>query len=224
MTAWSYSSLKTFQQCPKKYYHLKVAKDIKDDGSEATVYGQEIHKAAEDFVKDGTPIPEKFAFIKPVVEALNRIEGEKHTEIQLGVANNGGKLSPCGFFDKGVWYRGIADLLIINEDEGYLVDYKSSKNAKYADLKQLDLLAAAVFLHYPQVTKLKSALLFVVSNEFVNKEHNSQHKLAYFEHVRYDLERLEKAMETGVWNAVSGPLCGWCPVKTCHNYRERRKY
>jgi hypothetical protein len=224
MTAWSYSSLKTFQQCPKKYYHLKVAKDIKDDGSEATIYGQEIHKAAEDFVKDGTPIPEKFAFIKPVVEALNRIEGEKHTEIQLGVANNNGKLAPCGFFDKGVWYRGIADLLIINGDEGFLVDYKSSKNAKYADLKQLDLLAAAVFLHYPEVTKLKSALLFVVSNEFVNKEHNSQHKLAYFEHVRYDLERLETAMKTGVWNAVSGPLCGWCPVKTCHNFRERRKY
>ena len=224
MTAWSYSSLKTFQQCPKKYYHLKVAKDIKDDGSEATIYGQEIHKAAEDFVKDGTAIPEKFAFIKPVVEALNRIEGEKHTEIQLGVTNNGGKLAPCGFFDKGVWYRGIADLLIINGDEGFLVDYKSSKNAKYADLKQLDLLAAAVFLHYPEVTKLKSALLFVVSNEFVNKEHNSQHKLAYFEHVRYDLERLETAMKTGVWNAVSGPLCGWCPVKTCHNFRERRKY
>ena len=223
MTAWSYSSLKTFQQCPKKYYHLKVAKDIKDDGSEATIYGQEIHKAAEDFVKDGTPIPEKFAFIKPVVEALHRIEGEKQTEIQLGVANNGGKLAPCGFFDKGVWYRGIADLLIINGDEGFLVDYKSSKNAKYADLKQLDLLAAAVFLHYPEVTKLKSALLFVVSNEFVNKEHNSQHKLAYFEHVRYDLERLETAMKTGVWNAVSGPLCGWCPVKTCHNYKERRR-
>jgi hypothetical protein len=224
MTAWSYSSLKTFQQCPKKYYHLKVAKDIKDDGSEATIYGQEIHKAAEDFVKDGTAIPEKFAFIKPVVEALNRIEGEKHTEIQLGVTNNGGKLAPCGFFDKGVWYRGIADLLIINGDEGFLVDYKSSKNAKYADLKQLDLLAAAVFLHYPEVIKLKSALLFVVSNEFINKEHNSQHKLAYFEHVRYDLERLETAMKTGVWNAVSGPLCGWCPVKTCHNFRERRKY
>ena len=224
MTAWSYSSLKTFQQCPKKYYHLKVAKDIKDDGSEATIYGQEIHKAAEDFVKDGTPIPEKFAFVKPVVEALNRIEGEKHTEIQLGVANNEGKLAPCGFFDKGVWYRGIADLLIINGDEGYLVDYKSSKNAKYADPKQLDLLAAAVFLHYPQVTRLKSALIFVVSNEFVNKEHSSQHKLAYFEHARYDLERLEAAMKTGVWNAVSGPLCGWCPVKTCHNYRERRKY
>jgi hypothetical protein len=223
MPAWSYSSLKTFQQCPKKYYHLKVAKDVKDDGSEATVYGKELHKVAEDYIKDGTPIPERFAFIKKTVDALKNIPGEKHTEIELGVFNNGGKLSACGFYDKNAWYRGIADLLIINGDEGYLVDYKSSKNAKYADLKQLDLLAAAVFIHFPDIKSLKSALIFVVSNEFVNKEHTSQHKLAYFEHVRFDLERLEVAMKTGVWNAVSSPLCGWCPVKTCQNYRERRK-
>jgi hypothetical protein len=103
------------------------------------------------------------------------------------------------------------------------VDYKSSKNAKYADLKQLDLLAGAVFAHFPELKTLKSALIFVVSNEFVNKEHSSMHKMAYFEHVRFDLERLETALKTGVWNAVAGPLCGWCPVKTCHNYRERRK-
>lgn len=202
---------------------MKVAKDVKDDGSEATVYGKELHKAAEDYIKDGTPIPPQFAFIQNTVDALKNIPGEKHTEIELGVSNKNGRLNPCGFYDKDAWYRGIADLLIVNGDEGYLVDYKSSKNAKYADLKQLDLLAGAVFAHFPELRTLKSALIFVVSNEFVNKEHNSQHKLAYFEHVRFDLERLEKAMETGVWNAVSSPLCGWCPVKTCQNYRERRK-
>ena len=223
MSAWSYSSLKTFQQCPKKYYHLKVAKDIKDEGSEATIYGKELHKVAEDYIKDGTPIPPQFAFIQETVDALKKIPGEKHTEIELGVSNKGGRLNPCGFYDKDAWYRGIADLLIVNGDEGYLVDYKSSKNAKYADLKQLDLLAGAVFAHFPELKTLKSALIFVVSNEFVNKEHSSQHKLAYFEHVRFDLERLETALETGVWNAVAGPLCGWCPVKTCHNYKERRK-
>jgi predicted RecB family nuclease len=223
MPAWSYSSLKTFQQCPKKYYHLKVAKDVKDDGSEATVYGKELHKVAENYIKDGTPIPERFAFIQKTVDALKNIPGEKHTEIELGVSNKNGKLNPCGFYDKEAWYRGIADLLIVDGDEGYLVDYKSSKNAKYADLKQLDLLAGAVFAHFPELKTLKSALIFVVSNEFVNKEHSSMHKLAYFEHVRFDLERLEKAIETGVWNAVSSPLCGWCPVKTCQNYRERRK-
>jgi hypothetical protein len=223
MPAWSYSSLKTFQQCPKKYYHLKVAKDIKDEGSEATIYGKELHKVAEDYIKDGTPIPPQFAFIQETVDALKKIPGEKHTEIELGVSNKGGRLNPCGFYDKDAWYRGIADLLIVNGDEGYLVDYKSSKNAKYADLKQLDLLAGAVFAHFPELKTLKSALIFVVSNEFVNKEHSSMHKMAYFEHVRFDLERLETALKTGVWNAVAGPLCGWCPVKTCHNYKERRK-
>lgn len=223
MPAWSYSSLKTFQQCPKKYYHLKVAKDVKDEGSEATIYGKELHKAAEDYIKDGTPIPPQFAFIQDTVDALKKIPGEKHTEIELGVSNRNGRLNPCGFYDKNAWYRGIADLLIVNGDEGYLVDYKSSKNAKYADLKQLDLLAGAVFAHFPELKTLKSALIFVVSNEFVNKEHSSMHKMAYFEHVRFDLERLETALETGVWNAVAGPLCGWCPVKTCHNYKERRK-
>ena len=59
-TAWSYSSIKTFDQCPRKYFHLKVLKDVKDSGSDATIYGQEVHKAAEDYVKDGTPIPEMF--------------------------------------------------------------------------------------------------------------------------------------------------------------------
>ena len=52
MTAWSYSSLNTFKQCPKKYYHLKVVKDIKDKGNDATIYGQEVHTAAEEFVRD----------------------------------------------------------------------------------------------------------------------------------------------------------------------------
>jgi hypothetical protein len=48
---WSYSSLKTFEQCPKKYYHLRIVKDVKDEGSEATIYGQEVHKAAEEYIK-----------------------------------------------------------------------------------------------------------------------------------------------------------------------------
>ena len=73
MISWSYSSLKMFQQCPKKYYHLRVAKDYKDEDNTATVYGKEVHKAAEDFIKDGTPIPEKFAFIRPVMESLSNI-------------------------------------------------------------------------------------------------------------------------------------------------------
>lgn len=28
---WSYSSLKTFEQCPKKYYRLKMVQDVRSE-------------------------------------------------------------------------------------------------------------------------------------------------------------------------------------------------
>jgi len=220
--AWSYSSIKTFDQCPKKYYHLRVLKDFKDEDSTATIYGKELHKAAEDFVKEGTPIPSKFSFIAPTLEALNRIEGEKHCEIKLGIAKRDGKFVPCDFFAKDVWWRGIADLLIINEDkqQAYLVDYKTSKNAKYADTKQLDLLAGAVFTHFPKVLEIKSALLFVVSNEMVKKEHEFMMQSSYLNSMEPELTRLEAAMKNNVWNPNAGPLCKFCSVTDCtHNRR-----
>jgi len=220
--AWSYSSIKTFDQCPKKYHHLRILKDFKDEDSTATIYGKELHKAAEDFIKEGTPIPPRFSFINDTLEALKKIEGEKHCEIKLGIAKRDGKFVPCDFFAKDVWWRGIADLLIINEEKqtAYLVDYKTSKNAKYADTKQLDLLAGAVFTHYPKIVEIKSALLFVVSNEMVKKKHEFMMQLSYLNSMEPELTRLEAAIKTNVWNPVSGPLCKFCPVTSCaHNRR-----
>jgi len=220
MTTWSYSSLKTFEQCAKKYYHLKVLKDVKDEGSEATIYGNEAHKAAEDYVSAGTPLPARFNYMQKTLDALRAIPGEKHCELKLGVELSDTGYLPCEFFGEEVWWRGIADLLIINGDTGYLVDYKTSKNAKYADTKQLDILAAAVFTRFPQLRKLKSALIFVVSNEFVKKEHTSDLSKSYFATFTPELDRLSVAEDTGVWNANSGPLCKFCPVTTCeHNRR-----
>ena len=215
---WSYSSLKTFEQCPKKYYHLKVAKDVKDTGSAATVYGQDVHKAAEDFIATDTPIPTKFKFIAPALEALKQIPGEKHCELKLAVAYNDAGHTPTTFFAKDVWWRGVVDLLIVDGDKAFMADYKTSKNAKYADTTQLDIMAAAVFTHYPEVKEIKSALIFVVSNEFVKKVHSRELHKSYYAAFDTPLERLAGAQESNVWNAVTSPLCAYCPVKTCpHN-------
>ena len=142
--AWSYSSITLFDQCPKKYYHLRVAKDIKEPDSEAMMYGKDVHTAAENFMRDGTPVPEKYAFMRPMLEKLQAIPGDKHCELKMGLKKVDGRLMPCGFFDKEVWFRGVADLLIINKEkgEGRVIDYKTGKSAKYADTKQLALMAA----------------------------------------------------------------------------------
>jgi len=222
MDAWSYSSLNTFKQCPKKYYHLRVKKDVKDKGNIATIYGNKLHRAAENFIKLGEDLPKEFSFMQKTMDTIARIKGEVHCEIRMGVAKEDGDYKPAKFFGSDTWYRGIADLLIVNDDKGYLIDYKSSKNAKYADTKQLDLLAASVFTHFPQIKVIKSALAFVVANDIVTKEHKSELRKSYFSTFDPELNRLQVALEEDVWNAVSGPLCAYCPVTKCPHWRERK--
>lgn len=222
MTAWSYSGIKTFTQCPKKYYHLKVARDVKDKQNDAALYGELAHKAAEDYVAKGTPIEPKFDCIKGVAETLNKMPGDKYPELKMGVKKLGpGEYEPCEFLDKDVWWRGIADLVIVDGDQGKLVDYKTGKNAKYADTKQLDLLAGALFVLKPELKVIKSALAFVVSNDFISKTHTANLRDSYLGVFDNELEALAVAHESGVWNAKSSGLCGWCPVSQCPHHRER---
>jgi len=218
--AWSYSSIKTFEQCPKKYYHLKIAKDVKDEGGQASIYGNLVHKAAEDYVRDGKPIPPEYSYMQPVLDALLQIPGEKHCELKLGVSLEDNNYYPVDFYAPGVWWRGIADLLIVNTSTAYLVDYKTGKNAKYADTKQLDVLAGAVFTHFPQVTHIKSALVYLVSNELIKKEQVASMAKSYLATFAPSLDRLQVAEQTNVWNPVSGPLCRYCPVTTCAHNRK----
>ena len=222
MTAWSYSSIKTFDQCPKKYFHLKVVKDVEDAPGPEAVYGTEVHLAAELFIRDGVPIPEKYAYIRPIVERLAAFPGDKHCELKLGVERTDDGYVPCSFFGKQVWYRGIIDLLIVNGPKAYLIDYKTGKNAKYADTKQLDLMAGAVFAHFPEVQTIKAGLIYVVSDEVPKKDYRRGEgdSLSVFSS---QLDRLDAAHESGVWNAKSGPLCGWCPVTSCEHWKPRRK-
>lgn len=214
---WSFSGLKTFQQCPKKYYHLKVAQDIKDVPHVAALYGSDVHKAAENHIKNDTPVPKKYDYMVPILESLKKIPGERFCELEIGLTES---LGACAFRAPDVWWHGIVDLLIVNRDTGlaHMVDYKTSKSSRYADMKQLDLMAVGVFAHFPEITRIKSALLFVVSNEMVHKEHHADRGKEYIDGVAGDLDRMSKALSTNVWNPVAGPLCRFCPVLSCaHN-------
>lgn len=213
---WSYSSLDLFNQCPQKYYRLRVKKDIKEPPTEHLSYGLDVHKAAEEYIRDGVPIPEKYKYLEPSLEMLRNYEGDKLCEYRMGLTR---KLEPCDFLGKGVWWRGIADLIILQGDSAKIVDYKTGKSSKYADTKQLEILSLAVFKHFPQVKRVKAGLLFVVANDFVKDEFHSEKMSVYWERWLTGTARLEKAFEVGVWNPRPNFTCSkWCPVKDCtHN-------
>ena len=62
---WSYSGLSLFKQCPRKFYRTRISKDIKEEEQTHLIYGKAVHTAAEEYGRDGTPIPEKYKFIQP---------------------------------------------------------------------------------------------------------------------------------------------------------------
>ena len=44
-------------------------------------YGKEVHKAAEDFIRDGIPVPEKYAFMRELLEPVRKITGQHLCEL-----------------------------------------------------------------------------------------------------------------------------------------------
>jgi len=212
--AWSFSGLKTFTTCPLKFYRTKVSKDIKEPEGEAALYGKEVHAAAEYYVRDGKPIPEKFKFIQPALDSLIKIPGEKHCEFKVALTE---ALEPCDFFAKDCWFRGVADLLIIDEAKGEarVVDYKLGKS-RYADLGQLELMALAVFKIFPFVKTVKAGLLFLTEDKFVPTVYESQQQHRYWGNWMPTVSMLEGAYSSGVWNAKPNGLCkNYCWVSDC---------
>ena len=210
---WSFSRLKSFEQCPKQFYHMKIAKDYSEPETDAMRYGTEAHLAAEEFIRDGKPVPVKFAYMKDVLEALNRRRGNKITEIKMGLTQ---ELEPCGFMSKDVWWRGIADLVITDGSTAWIVDYKTSKSAKYADKGQLELMALSTFKYFPNIKTINAALIFTKAKKFVKHKYTDDMIDSLWDKWLSKFRRMEVAYETDTWNAHPSGLCKrHCAVIEC---------
>lgn len=215
--AHSYSSIKDFEGCPKRFHEVRIIKRFKQQDTEATLYGTAVHKAFENYVKDKTPLPDQFAQFKPFVAPLASLEGDIRCEEKLGVRRD---FSPCGFFDSDVWIRGIPDYLVVNRPRqvARVADYKTGKSSKYADMAQLELMAAMTMAHHPEINVVKAALLFVVAKDVIKAEFTRQQLPDIWSKWAGRVGNVEKAIEVNVWNPRPSALCRFCPVKDCANH------
>ena len=216
---WSYSSATTFEKCPKQYYHLYVKKDVKQDPNQKHfLYGNAVHKAAELYVRDGLPLPEKFSQFQAPLDKLISIPGEKFCEHKIGLTQT---LEPTEFFSDVVWWRGVIDLLILDKDQkvATIIDYKTGKNSRYADMRQLSLMSVAIFKHFPGIEKIKSALLFLVSKEVLRSDYKIEKVDDMYKEWGSLVKRINQAYESDVFNASPNFACrSFCPVEQCAHW------
>ena len=215
---WSFSKIKAFEQCPKQFYHEKILKQYPVVESDAMRYGTDFHLACEEHIRDGKDLPAKYSYAQGAMDSLNAKQGRKLCEEKLGLTAD---LEPCGFFDDDVWFRGIVDLVIVDDDVAWVVDYKTGKSAKYADKGQLELMALTVFAHFPSVQTVKAALLFVVCTAIVKDTYHRASSSTLWEKWLSKYGKMQSAADNDVWNPRTSGLCRrHCAVLECvHNGR-----
>lgn len=217
----SYSAIKDFKTCAYKFYKTRVTKEYRSPPTEQTDYGERLHKAAETYIGEGTPLEPEFSFLKPILDSLRGKTGQFYPELEMAVTV---KREPCEWNAPEAWIRGIADLVIVNEEKGtaFVVDYKTG-NDRFADIEQLRLMALLVFAHFPKVKKVKGALLFVVKNRMIkfDMERRDADSDMGWVRIAENVARISAAYDGNIWNATQSGLCRkHCPVSDCLFYGE----
>ena len=214
----SFSGMKEFDNCPRKYYQVRVLQAYPHEDSTATLYGKEVHLACEEYIRDGKDLGGHARF-KPMLDKLNSYDGDKYCELQMAVGDKGQYVEFES--DDGV-FRGIADLVIVHGSIARVIDYKTGK-ATYPEPKQLELMALMVFAKFPAVMTVKGALIFMLHDVLVKREYHRSEFNQLFAQWMAKRDKIISCADMNVWNPNPSGLCSWCPHKTCEYWRPKRK-
>jgi hypothetical protein len=231
---WSHSAMGDFLNCPKAYYHKRVAKDVLDPPNDAGLAGDFTHKAFEAYLKYGTPLPDEYpdnirdwpeglkppAAYKDYLDGIKDSPGVLHVECRYAITS---RLEPCDFFAEDVWCRSILDILRIKDTTAYIIDHKTGRRKN--DLRQLRLNALMVFLHHPEVEKVGVAYAWLKENSrekyvWYTREDEANMWRAFLP----DIKLYKEAFRIEVFNPKQSGLCnGWCPVTHCEYWKPKRR-
>lgn len=218
MIKWSFSSLKDFINCPRQYYEVKIAQNFKKSVSEQMLYGTAVHSALEEYVKTKAPLPKNYERYKKYVDPLMGIAGDQYPEFKMALDLD---KKPCAFDAESYWVRGIVDLMIVDGDRAFIVDYKTG-SARNPDPNQLKLMALMAYAHFPELDKIKASLMFIAHDSLVFEEYKRDDQQKLWSVFEPTLKRLQLSFDNNMWPENPGFLCRkWCPVSTCKFNGER---
>jgi len=207
--AHSYSSITLYENCPLRYYRQRILKDVVDGGGEASKHGERVHAFLENRLK-GTDLPQEIINYEPLCKSVERIasNGELHIEKELVLNDN---LTPTGWWDADAWLRSKLDVLVIVGDEAVVMDWKTGK--RKADQFQMQMFAAQVFKHYPEVQRVKTSLVWLKTMEMDTEVYNREDVNTVWAEIMKRIQRIHTSLEHDNWPAKPSGLCRFCPAR-----------
>jgi hypothetical protein len=215
--AWSYSKLKNYEVCPKRHFHIDVAKDFKETESDQLKEGNFVHKVLAERISKGTPLPPRVKEYEPWAAMIVAGGGTILVEQQMAIRKD---FSKCEWFGgKQVWFRGIGDVVVLHDQVGLVWDWKTGKIKE--DATQLMSMAQCVFSHHPQIQAVRSEFIWLSEGARTRLDFKRADMPGHWASVLPRVALLEQANQTMTYPAKPGFLCKrWCPVTSCPHYGE----
>jgi len=216
----SWSRLKNFETCARRYHEIDILKNFKEKPSPELIYGNEMHDALRYRVSHNTPLPDGFAALEKWVEFITIDSSDPNVGIQVELELCIGKdLKPRDYKDfKEGWFRCKIDFLKLKHFPDYqlalAVDYKSGEPKP--DIPQLGLMAQAVFAHYPKVRACKTLYIWTKVDDTTEENIYPRDMVDLWGALNPRFQRLEDAHRNGNFPPTKSGLCkAWCAVTTC---------
>jgi CRISPR/Cas system-associated exonuclease Cas4 (RecB family) len=211
--AWSYSALKNYETCPKRYYHLNVAKDIKEPQTQQLLDGNNLHHAFDRYLMVSEKLPIEFMMHKPLLDKIKKAPGNLVAEQRLALTNT---FQPAAYFAPNVWLRVVIDCVVTDEErtKATIFDWKTGKPSE--DLTQMQLCAATMFAFLPTVVRIKVALVFVAHNKVEPAEFVRDDLAEIWGEILPRVKAVQRARDTQEYPPTPSGLCKrYCPVVSC---------
>jgi hypothetical protein len=131
-----------------------------------------------------------------------------YIEKELVLSDN---LMPTGWSDADAWIRSILDILVINDNMANVMDWKTGK--RKADQFQMQLFAAQVFKHFPEVTVVKTSLVWLKTFEIDTETYMRADVNPIWADIMKRIQRIHSSLEHDNWPAKPSGLCRYCPCR-----------
>ncbi len=215
--AWSYSQLKNAETCLKRYYHYQVIKDTKEPETEQLRSGNALHNHFDKRISDGKPLPLGYGQYEKILAKFVAAPGDTHSEQKLAFTR---ELQPVAYFGKDVWFRGVIDACKVRSDNtATALDWKTGKPSP--DITQLQLIAATLFIHLPNLIRVKTALVFVNHDATERAEFVREDQAEIWSEILPRVRAMERARAANDFPPKPSGLCKkYCAVATCPFYQK----
>jgi hypothetical protein len=143
-------------------------------------------------------------------------------EVSLAIKADG---TPCNFWSDDAWFRGKVDVAALYPAPGVgepavavILDWKTGKKREEPD--ELEIFGLLIKAAYPLVKQVNGYYIWLKEGK-VGALHLLSETEAKLAQLRRRTGQVEAAVKADFFPPIQGPLCGWCPVKTC-GFNKRR--